>query len=94
MKVNVEIEVTPEELRRFLGLPDVAGLQGDIVHFLREKVGAATDMDMTGFVRENFDALRKSGAWKNIVAKLRVTEPGAEAESGPSRRRRRKPENE
>ncbi len=36
MQIKVEIDVKPEELRRFLGLPDVAGLQEDIVAFLRD----------------------------------------------------------
>ena len=27
MKINVEIDLTPEELRRFMGLPDVQGWQ-------------------------------------------------------------------
>lgn len=27
MKINVEIDLTPEELRRFMGLPDVQGIQ-------------------------------------------------------------------
>ena len=27
MKINVEVDITPEELRRFFGLPDVQGLQ-------------------------------------------------------------------
>lgn len=62
MQIRVEIEVTPEELRRFLGLPDVTGLQEDIISFLRDKVGAASEFDATGFV-------------KNIAAKVRLTEP-------------------
>ncbi len=40
MQIKIEIDVKPEELRRFLGLPDVAGLQEDIIHFLRDKMGA------------------------------------------------------
>ncbi|MCP5178630.1 MAG: hypothetical protein H6993_16900 [Pseudomonadales bacterium] len=27
MKINVEVDLTPEELRRFMGLPDVQGFQ-------------------------------------------------------------------
>ena len=27
MKINVDIDITPEELRRFMGLPDVQGWQ-------------------------------------------------------------------
>lgn len=76
MQIRVEIEVSPEELRRFLGLPDVTGLQEDIISFLRDKVGAASDFDAAGFV-------------KNIAAKVRLTgaDDGEPAPTGKSRRR-------
>ena len=61
MQIRVEIEVTPEELRRFLGLPDVSGLQEDIISFLRDKVGAASEFDAAGFV-------------KNIAAKVKLVD--------------------
>jgi hypothetical protein len=31
MKVNIEIDCTPEEARRFMGLPDVTGLQEEMM---------------------------------------------------------------
>ena len=43
MQIRVEIEVKPEELRRFLGLPDVAGLQDELVNFVKEKMGQAAE---------------------------------------------------
>lgn len=79
MQIRVEIDVKPDELRRFLGLPDVSGLQDDIVAFLRDKVGAASEFDATGFVRTNLDTLRKSPAWKKIVARVRLGEENAES---------------
>ncbi len=74
MQIRVEIDVKPDELRRFLGLPDVSGLQDDIVAFLRDKVGAATEFDATGFVKQNLDTLKKIPAWQKIVARIRVAE--------------------
>ncbi len=79
MQIRVEIDVKPDELRRFLGLPDVSGLQDDIVAFLRDKVGAASDFDATGFVKSNLDTLKKSPAWQKIVARIRVGDEDAEA---------------
>jgi hypothetical protein len=79
MQIRVEIEVTPEELRRFLGLPDVSGLQEDIIGFLRDKVGAASEFDAAGFM-------------KNIAAKVRLTgidEPTPESGGRRGRRRQR-----
>jgi Family of unknown function (DUF6489) len=44
MKVNIEIDCTPEEARSFLGLPDVtplnAGLVEEMTKRMQENVGA------------------------------------------------------
>lgn len=91
MEIKVEVHVTPEELRRFLGLPDVAGLQDDIIHFLRDKVGAASEFDASEFVKQNIDTLRKTPAWKKFISKVVISEPVVEEKPAPKRRRRRKP---
>jgi len=83
MQIKIEIDVKPEELRRFLGLPDIAGLQDDLIGFLRDKMGAAGDFDPASFVKSNLDALRNSAPWKNIAAKIRIAE---EAEPAPAPR--------
>lgn len=73
MQIKIEIDVKPEELRRFLGLPDVAGLQEDLIHFLRDKLGAASEnFDPASFVKDNLDTLRKSSAWQKIVSAAKV----------------------
>ncbi len=43
MKVNVEFEMTPEEMRRLLGLPDVAPVNDLIVEKLRDQVEKSLD---------------------------------------------------
>jgi hypothetical protein len=91
MEIKVEVHVTPEELRRFLGLPDVAGLQDDIIHFLRDKVGAASEFDATEFVKQNIETLRQTPAWKKFIGKVVISEPAAAENPAPKRRRRRKP---
>jgi len=40
MKVKVEVDATPEELRRFFGLPDVTALQEEMLAKVREKMTA------------------------------------------------------
>ena len=66
MKFNIEIDVTPEELRRFLGLPDVAPLQNELMGKLRERIDSGmTEYDpvklmepfLTGNVK-SFEAMR------------------------------------
>ena len=72
MQIKIEIDVKPEELRRFLGLPDVSGIQDEIINFLREKVGQASEFDAGGFVKSNLDVL------KNIVSKVTIKDSSAE----------------
>ena len=38
MKLNIEIDMTPEELRRFLGLPDVQNMQNEVFDHIRKKM--------------------------------------------------------
>ena len=81
MQIKIEIEVKPEELRRFLGLPDVAGLQEDVIHFLRDKLGAASEsFDPASFVKDNLQTIRNSSAWKKIVAAAKARASGLSPE--------------
>jgi hypothetical protein len=93
MQIKIEIDVKPEELRRFLGLPDVAGLQEDVVQFLREKIGSASEsFDPASFVKDNLQQIRNSGAWKKVVAaaKARASSLVPEAPPEPKKRSRSK----
>ena len=82
MQIKIEIDVKPEELRRFLGLPDVAGLQEDVLQFLREKLGAASEsFDPASFVKDNLQTIRNSGPWKKFVAAAKARTPGMSPEA-------------
>ncbi|MET3999426.1 DUF6489 family protein [Marinobacterium sp. MBR-109] len=43
MNFRIDIEMTPEELRRALGLPDVAGLQQEMITRVREQMEAGAE---------------------------------------------------
>lgn len=43
MKFTLNVDMTPEELRRTLGLPDVSPLQDDLVKRFREQVEAGAE---------------------------------------------------
>ena len=43
MKVHVEIDMTPEEARRLMGLPDVSKLQEKMVAEMERRMQAAMD---------------------------------------------------
>jgi hypothetical protein len=43
MKVTIEVDCTPEEARRFLGLPDVVPMQHAIMEKLQQRLASALD---------------------------------------------------
>ncbi|NNF17299.1 MAG: hypothetical protein HKN70_11185 [Gammaproteobacteria bacterium] len=43
MKIRVEMQVTPKEFREALGLPDVAGIQKDVINAIQGKLAANMD---------------------------------------------------
>ena len=55
MKITVNVDITPEELRRFLGLPNVEGLQEEMLKMAQQQLtesGQKTFNDMiTGAVQ-------------------------------------------
>ena len=40
MKVTIEVDCTPDEARRFLGLPDVAAMQQDLVGEVQKRLAS------------------------------------------------------
>ena len=43
MNFRIDIEMTPDEMRRVLGLPDVAALQQDMIEKVREQMEAGAE---------------------------------------------------
>lgn len=39
MRIKIDVEVTPEEVRTLIGLPDIKGIQDDLVDYVRDKMG-------------------------------------------------------
>lgn len=68
MQIKIEIDVKPEELRRFLGLPDVAGLQDDLVEFIRGKMNSASEtLDPAAVIQGGVHLFKRSPAWKILI---------------------------
>jgi len=66
MKLHFDIDCTPEEARAFLGLPDVSGLQADVVEKLRERLMANVDaMDPETLVKTWMPAVVEG--WEKMV---------------------------
>lgn len=52
MKVNIEMEMTPQEARAFMGLPDVAPMQKKMLEDMQARMKAAFDAgDPEGMMR-------------------------------------------
>ena len=45
MKMNIEIDMTPDEARRFLGLPDVTKVQDKMMAEIEKRMKAAIDVN-------------------------------------------------
>ena len=45
MKMNIEIDLTPEEARKFLGLPDVSKVQEKMMAEMEKRMKAAVDVN-------------------------------------------------
>lgn len=91
MIIKIEIDVKPEELRSFLGLPDVVGIQEDFINYVRDRITSSEGFDPSAFVRDNVE--RGGRAWQRIVsvAFARAAEAAEEEAAQPkSGRRRRK----
>ena len=43
MKINITIDMTPVELREFLGLPEVGSLQEEMIEKVREQMKAGVE---------------------------------------------------
>ena len=63
MRIKMEIDMKPEELQRFLGMPDVAAMREEIMRFIKERVAA----DPAGFVLDNLEQLTKSKPVRRLL---------------------------
>lgn len=62
MKVNIELEMTPEEFREAMGLPDVQPFQEELMNKMREQMEAGVDgydplSLFKPFVSQGFDSV-------------------------------------
>jgi hypothetical protein len=48
MKVNIELDMTPDEARRLMGLPDVAAMQQRLAAAIESRMKAALDTSDPG----------------------------------------------
>lgn len=88
MNIKIDIELTPQELRQFIGLPDVAGLQDDMIHFVRDKVAKGIEnVDVEAFKQ----GIQSTRAWKRLMSVIGPVEPEITVTARPRRARKKRP---
>lgn len=90
MNIKIDIELTPQELRHFIGLPDVAGLQNDMIEFVREKVSKGVENVDVDALKEG---IQSSRMWKRLMAVIgpEVSVDMSGRGNAPRKPRRRRP---
>ena len=79
MKINVEMEMTPEELRRFMGLPDVQGVQQQMLEQFTQGITASSDQ-RDEFLRNVFAGAM--APWQNFFNMVSGMNPPGGSRSG------------
>jgi hypothetical protein len=62
VKVNIELDMTPDEFRQAMGLPDVQPFQEELMNKIREQMEAGAEVYdpislFTPFVSQGFDSV-------------------------------------
>ena len=68
MKINVEIDCTPEEARRFMGLPDLTPVHDAYVAQITDAVKNGISTEMVESLLKNWVPMGDVGmkAWQNL----------------------------
>ena len=71
MKIQFEVELTPEELRRLLGWPDMTNLQNMLIEQMGEKIKTA-DMETVKSMMKPFmfDGFKSADNYQSVMAAL------------------------
>ncbi|WP_179957438.1 DUF6489 family protein [Exilibacterium tricleocarpae] len=95
MKFNIEVDMTPEELRRLLGMPDVSGIQENMINKIRDKMAQGVEgFDAVNLLKpylpENLQALgsMQKAFWETVLKSKKTTsskgpDTGGEKQSEP-----------
>jgi len=72
MKVTVDVDCTPEEARRFLGLPDLTPVHDAYVERMTRMVTDGTPSETFGELIKNWGPLSETSQamWQQMVAQM------------------------
>ena len=69
MKVSVDVDCTPEEARRFLGLPDLTPVHQAYVEKMQKAVSEGVNPEMFGDMMNAWGPMNEAGLnlWRQIM---------------------------
>ncbi|MCG8426359.1 MAG: DUF6489 family protein [Chromatiales bacterium] len=72
MKVNISIDMTPEEFRKLMGWPDVQELNNEIIEKMREQMAAGAEgydplSLMQPYINQSFESM---GGFQKIMTNM------------------------
>lgn len=72
MKFTVDVDCTPEEARRFLGLPDLAPVHAAYVEKLQKAVSDGITPDMVREMMKNWGPMSEAGMamWSQMFGQM------------------------
>jgi hypothetical protein len=72
MKVSVDIDCTPEEARRFLGLPDLTAVHQAYVEKMQKAVSEGASAEMFGEMMKAWGPMNEAGMnlWRQILGQM------------------------
>ena len=77
MKISVDVDCTPEEARRFMGLPDMAPVHDVYLDRLKQVVNAGVASGAIDALAKNWAPMGEAGValWKQIVDQMGKPSP-------------------
>ena len=72
MKVSVDVDCTPEEARRFLGLPDLSPVHEAYVEKMKSAVTDGPNAEMFGDMMKSWGPMNEAGMnmWKQMMDQM------------------------
>lgn len=72
MKINVEVDCTPEEARRFLGLPDFAPVHDKYISNILESMDKGVSPEMIEGLMKNWMPMGEAGMsmWRQMFDQM------------------------
>jgi len=72
MKISVDVDCTPEEARRFLGLPDLGAVHEAYVEKMKAAVGEAASPDAIADMMKAWGPMSEAGMtlWRQMLGQM------------------------